>query len=245
MRHIRLVIKALIKLLWSVSHGKAWSGPAPYDYVFDLTANRIHKYLGVDSGEIQKWVIVGGHLGYEIPEILKQYPAAHVDVFECSARYSPVLLKKFENSPRVAVFTKAVSFEVGTAKFFETSLRGAGSLLRLGSAKESYSAQTAESFDVEVVTLDTHYITTGEAPPKIDVLQLDIQGAELMALEGAKNLLKNTRAVFTEVAIRRGLYQDSPSLADISGHLESQGFQLVLLGLDTNLTGNALFLRSV
>lgn len=57
----------------------------------------------------------------------------------------------------------------------------------------------------------------------VTFLQLDIQGAELMALEHAKACLKTTCAIHVEVEFLP-LYKDQPLFWDIGKYLQTQGF---------------------
>ena len=78
----------------------------------------------------------------------------------------------------------------------------------------------------------------------LDILQIDVQGAEKLVLEGAKNLLNKTRAVLIEISILEGLYKNSCTFIEIFRIMEKNNFKLILLGTDFNLTGNALFINS-
>ncbi|MEM8951345.1 MAG: FkbM family methyltransferase [Pseudomonadota bacterium] len=58
-----------------------------------------------------------------------------------------------------------------------------------------------------------------------DFLKLDIQGAELLLLENAKETLNNVSLVQTEVSYVP-LYKDQPLFADVDQFLRAQGFML-------------------
>lgn len=58
-----------------------------------------------------------------------------------------------------------------------------------------------------------------------DFLKLDIQGAELLALEGATRVLNSTLMMQTEVEFIP-LYQDQPLFSDIDAFMRKQGFIL-------------------
>lgn len=58
-----------------------------------------------------------------------------------------------------------------------------------------------------------------------DFLKLDVQGAELMILEGGTQLLEDVVVIHTEVEFAP-LYVGQPLFADIDGFLRSQGFVL-------------------
>lgn len=58
-----------------------------------------------------------------------------------------------------------------------------------------------------------------------DYLKLDVQGAELMVLEGARRLLEDVLVVHSEVEFLP-MYRDQPLFADIDAHLRARGFLL-------------------
>lgn len=97
----------------------------------------------------------------------------------------------------------------------------------------------AESFTVEAITLDTWF----NSETKIDVLQIDVQGAELLGLQGAASLLTRTNAIFLEVSTRPNLYSGAVTMDELVAFLDGRGFSLQLLGNDTSGVGNALFVK--
>ena len=149
-------------------------------------------------------------------------------------------LDKFKKNDDITVVKKAVSFSSGSQTFFETNLKGSGSLLELGQlANKSYNAKQQESFLVSTIALDDYY----KDHEPLDILQIDVQGAETLVLEGAVNLLNRTKAVLIEISILKNLYKKSCTFNEILKILEKKHFHLVLVGTDFNLTGNALFIN--
>jgi FkbM family methyltransferase len=214
----------------------------PYEYVQSVCNANIHKYLGLSLKDVKTWSIVGGYLGKEISTIKKNYPNVKINIFECSERYANKLSNKFKKNDDITVVKKAVSFSSGSQIFFETSLKGSGSLLKLGPlAKKSYNAKQQESFVVSTISLDDFY----KDHESLDILQIDVQGAEKLVLEGATNLLNRTKAVLIEISILKNLYKKSCTFIEILRILEKKHFHLVLVGTDFNLTGNALFINSL
>lgn len=210
----------------------------PYSYVQMICEQSCHSYLDTSRENIRSWVIVGGYLGLEVPSILRRYPNCHVTIFECSQRYVHSLRRKFSKNPRVTVIEMAVADVVGTLDFFETNLAGSGSLLTVGElANESYGMVQAESFSVSTTTLDLEFKDCA-----IDVLQLDVQGAELRVLAGGVETLKNTKVVLSEVSLRPNLYNGAVVFSDLDKTLSSYGFSLALMGTDFNLTGNLMYI---
>ena len=211
----------------------------PFEFVQTVNEQSIHSYLDIRKETLKRWVIVGGYLGNEVPTILRNYPNCEITIFECSRRYASKLKNRFESNPRVKIFEQAVSDYSGTVEFFETNLKGSGSLLGVGELAGSiYGMSQAETFSVEAVTLDNVFLGLD-----IDVLQIDVQGAELKVLHGASDALTRTKAIFTEVSVRPDLYEGSVVFNELDAKLKGNGFHLALMGTDFNLTGNALYLK--
>ena len=76
------------------------------------------------------------------------------------------------------------------------------------------------------ITIDTLMEKSNLAGIDIDFLNLDIQGAELLALKGAKNTLPRVKTIFTEIN-EAELYENCARLNEMDSFLESSGFQRV------------------
>ena len=236
-----MIFKRILRKIFSQISGNQFNYNPPFDYVQNITMHNIHKYLNLSRYEIKRWCIVGGYLGNEVPAIIKNYPNVSVDIFECSKRYYYPLNLRYKKNKKIKIFNKAISNKIGEIEFHETSLKGSGSLLKLGNlSKESYGSKQAESFSVESITLDSFY-----KKRDIDVLWIDVQGAEKFVLDGANETLNRVKSVFIEVSINSGLYEDSTKIDEIINFLSKKGFYLIQLGTDINLTGNALFIKYV
>ena len=169
----------------------------------------------------------------------------------CGESYREHLIKVFPstqssevNSNKISIsyyeiINKAISSTNGRANFYETSLEGNGSLLEIGElSKKSYGSSQEEKFLAETTTLDTFYKNKD-----LDILWIDVQGAEKLVLQGAKETLKKIKAVFIEISIKNDLYLKSVTMEELDEILLGNGFKLVLLGTDFNLTGNALYIK--
>jgi len=80
------------------------------------------------------------------------------------------------------------------------------------------------SIEVETTTLDE--FAKREAIEAIDVLKVDVQGADLDVLRGGKDIIhKSTLAVVVEVEFSE-VYKGQPLFSDIDQYLRQQGFVL-------------------
>ncbi len=211
----------------------------PFNYVQSITIDNICDYLKINKNSLFKWCIIGVYRGDEIPKILKKYKNLKIDAFECSPKYIKNLYSRFKKNERIKIINKAVTSFVGETTFYETNLNGNGSLLPLGKLSQTfYKSKQTEKFLVQTTTLDAYYKNK-----EIDILWIDVQGAEKFVLDGANETLEKVKAIFIEVSINSGYYKNSVDMKTINKILIDHSFILVLLGTDTNLTGNALYIK--
>lgn len=76
---------------------------------------------------------------------------------------------------------------------------------------------------------------------RIDFIFLDVQGAELMVLEGAGNLLKNVRMIWMEVEAVE-LYSGQPLKNDVETFMKSRGFKCIKDSVES-VAGDQLYIN--
>lgn len=72
----------------------------------------------------------------------------------------------------------------------------------------------------------------------------DIQGAELMALKGAGDLIKHASAIYLEVN-EKELYKGCGLIGEIDSMLAEYGFTRVITSMTPHAWGDALYIRSL
>lgn len=77
----------------------------------------------------------------------------------------------------------------------------------------------------------------------LNLLVLDVQGAEMKVLQGATETLKGVDAIYTEVA-EAPLYEGGCTWAEIMAFLEPLGFRLKVMKLGRKNWGDAFFVRN-
>ena len=78
---------------------------------------------------------------------------------------------------------------------------------------------------------------------RIDMLYIDVQGAELYVLKGAGELLENIKYIWTEVGPGEA-YKGGASYQELIQYLDAYNFQLVYLECPPGLMGDALFVKN-
>jgi len=206
-----------------------------YDIIQKDIEDLFHRYIKKERGDIKCIVIVGAHHGNEIPRLLRNYPNAIVHAYEAYPTHFNTLQSTFKDKPRVRLYCTAVSDVVGTIQFHELSVGGSGSILKFQGDAYGHYFKTAETVEVPSTTLRESLKDTD-----IDLLWVDVQGAELKVLHGTD--LSRCASLFLEIHTRDYIkeWDKEPYIGqcykeDLEGFLV--GFKLHSIGLD-NANGN-------
>jgi FkbM family methyltransferase len=191
----------------------------------------------------------GANVGFVTNRFLRLFPSATVYSFEPNPAVYEPLHQTYASDPRVKTFQQAISKETGTLKFNQNANSGTSSLFEPTAYNRSHWARRSNAIDVEVTTLDQFAATQGIE--SIDILKLDLEGAEYDALLGADRLLEEQRVqvIYTEVALVP-LYKDQPLLEDLIVHLRGKGYYLYNLyefnesTIRQAILGNATFIST-
>ena len=170
---------------------------------------------------------VGASIGRVALEYRRLFPAAAVYAFEPLGEHYEKLVENTRGDVRIHPMRLAVSDINGPIEFNVNDMPDTSSVLpsRANAAPE-YATTGRQT--VESVTLDRFAARNGI--DSIDILKMDIQGAELRALHGAAELLHGHRVgvVYCEVLFRK-LYERQPLFHDVSAFLQAHGYRLINL----------------
>lgn len=137
----------------------------------------------------------------------------------------------------------------GTASLYITKARGWCSLLKPDEAaiKRVVTPLCWNTRPFEVIGTETINVTTIDTLksklPTIDFLQIDVQGAELAVLQGAKNTLSGVAALELEVRMKP-IYENEKTYEVINEYLESQGFTLFQMTKQGELEFGSAFIEA-
>jgi FkbM family methyltransferase len=132
-----------------------------------------------------------------------------------------------ETHPGVTVLNCAVGMYTGWTEFHRYSFTPMSSLLPIAPLctyhYPDHHCQDAGEWPVRVFTLDdlSHLLMVD----KVDLLKLDLQGGELLALNGAEEVLPVTQNVIVEVEFLE-LYYGQALADEVDQHLATFGFRL-------------------
>ncbi len=97
-------------------------------------------------------------------------------------------------------------------------------LKRDGENRFAAVKETGEVLKLKINTLDVSLEQNGVKPESIDILVLDVQGAELMCLKGSNRVLASARFLETEVS-KEPVYDGGVLLSELEPWLNQHGFQ--------------------
>ena len=186
-----------------------------------------------DQKDVQIILDIGSRYGNESITLKRAFPNSRVYAFECN----PDAIRVWRNNIRqedIHLVEKAVSDVDGIVEFYPINPEktitphkdgniGASSLFRANPAypyeKYSQDCITVESTTIIKWAMDNNI-------QHIDLVWLDVQGAELKVLTGMRNLLECVKLIHTEVCFKP-VYIGQPLFKDIDAFLRSKNFLLV------------------
>ena len=139
----------------------------------------------------QTIVDLGANIGASVIWFLGNFPEADIHVFEPARDNLHFLERNIAAWPRVRLETVAVGREAGTIDLFHGEFGG------MHSIKDAADVDRNDSETVRIIRLadylDDHGLET------IDLLKIDIEGAEMDALAGCGERLRDIRHIVGEV----------------------------------------------
>ncbi|WP_293336591.1 FkbM family methyltransferase [Microcoleus sp. CAWBG58] len=169
---------------------------------------------------------VGAHEGTEISAYQKM-GAQKVLFVEANPSVFERLQANIAVYPNVEAVNCAIADRNGTIDLHVTSFDQSSSILQLKHHQEIYPHITeTHQITVESKTLDTLLQEQELNPSDFNILNIDIQGAELLALQGATNWLKCVDLINTEVNYEE-LYEGCALIEKLDEFLEKHGFYRV------------------
>jgi FkbM family methyltransferase len=176
-------------------------------------------------GFIPKGVIhIGAHVGREI-QMYMAMGIKHALLIEANPDVYARLAANVAHLPHVRPIHCAIADYDGAAVLRVVSNDQSSSLLKLKLHAELYP-QYVETKQITVPCrkLDTLMKEQKLRPEDFDLLVIDIQGAELLALQGAVETLRHMEAILTEVNLDE-LYEGCALLDDIDRFLDAHRFR--------------------
>lgn len=184
---------------------------------------------------------VGSYTGEQACEFATQFPRAQIFAFEARPQSAETVRRTVAPFANIAVIEAAVhDFDGQTAFQTVDELNPGASSLFLGSAPEVQPIQQTP-ITVPALRLDTWAKQTGI--DRFDLVWMDLQGAELLALRGMGEMLRTVKALQLEITYRE-LYHGQVMWPEVRAFLEGAGMHLADEWPDiSGYFGDAVFVR--
>lgn len=186
------------------------------------------------DGAVRNIVEVGARDCAETVAFAEAFPDARIVAFECNPATLPTCREAVRGRDRITLVEKAVGDHPGRVTFYPTDPErtvtkhaggnpGASSLFR---ARTDYPHERYVQNEISV-----ECTTLAQCPEladvgTIDLLWMDIQGAELMALRGLGTRIRDVGMVHLEVEFLP-IYDGQPLFGEVDAFLRANGFRML------------------
>lgn len=121
---------------------------------------------------------------------------------------------------------------------------GSSSMFEFGThSSEHPHIHYIQQLKLKTKTIEKLYEENNLDHSKYNFWNLDIQGAELLALKGSKDIIDHVDAIYTEVNDKE-LYKNCALFGEIDDFLKKKGFTLVIKEITQYGWGDALYCRN-
>jgi FkbM family methyltransferase len=175
------------------------------------------------ASSVRTVIDVGVHAGSLSADYLEAFPAARVIGVEADSRSTGPLRTRFADEPRFELVEAAASDVDGErVTFYATPASTTSSLLA-----PIDDETRAKSVAVEVHTVTIDRLCADRDIETVDLLKVDVEGAELEVLRGAERLLRSSaiRAIYAEARFVRET-EDGVLLHELASFLAPFGYRL-------------------
>ena len=203
---------------------------------------------GLDAAEVRVVFDVGARDCDESLEFARAYPQAAVFAFECNAATLPQCRAAVAAEPRIVLTEKAASDKSGRLPFFPINRErtitgiaagnpGASSLFEATGAypEERYVQDRVE---VDAIRLDEFCAARGIRA--IDIMWIDVQGAEALVLRGLGALLPKVKFIHMEAEFFK-IYRGQALFPELDALLRAAGFSLAGFTSYSRYAADALY----
>ena len=205
-------------------------------------------------------VEVGAHYGEDSVRFTETFKNCTVYCFEPDPRNVKVF-KKYVDSPQIHLFEYALSNEEGTAEFYQSfqdfkndkvpdkydwisaedykeyNINSSGA----SSLKKGYEHSLEETVTVKTKRFDNWMVENDLTA--VDLLWIDVQGAEEEVIDGASTELRNVNFIWIEYG--ETMYDGGLSKMQTIALLSSKGFKVLKDFPSSTETGDLLFYNAV
>lgn len=195
--------------------------------LFDKEYRRAFRNLRHLPRRTYRYVIdAGANRGAFTDAFLLLHRPERVVLVEAIPQLAETLRARYAGDPRISVVAAALSDTNGEAQFDINRSEASSSLLPIDPRNSKWFARDLRvASTVRVPTITLPELLKREGLERIDLLKLDLQGAERLVLSGAAEILDRVQVIYTEVFFEQ-LYAGAWLFWDTNEFLSQRGFKL-------------------
>ncbi|MEP6699456.1 MAG: FkbM family methyltransferase [Verrucomicrobiota bacterium] len=176
--------------------------------------------------EYRTVVDAGAHRGSFTDAFLQLHRPQRLVLVEAIPDLAAHLRLRYARQPEVSVVAAALSDQIGEAQFEVNRHEASSSLLPIDPRNTEWFGRDLSVREMmRVSTLTLPALMEQQGLQTIDLLKLDLQGAERLALTGGEAVLDRVRVIYTEIFFER-LYTGAWLLWEMNDFLVGHGFKL-------------------
>jgi FkbM family methyltransferase len=195
-----------------------------------MIENFLEKYDSYFARNDSKIILdIGSRDGLQSLEFAAAFPNANIYAFECNPDTIPICIDNCKKFKSISIIEKAVSDKDGEISFFPIDLgknyktdTGFSSIFKKN--KDWNDPQIQKEIKVLSTRLDTWAKQCNI--PNIDIIWMDIQGAELLALHGLGEYINNIKIIQLEASLAT-IYDGQCFTNDIEDYLIKNKFKKI------------------
>ena len=195
--------------------------------LFDKEYRRAFRNLRNLPRREYRFVIDGGaNRGSFTDAFLQLHRPERIVLVEAIPDLAENLRARYRSDPRITVVQAALAERNGEAQFEINRSEASSSLLPIDVRNSKWFARdmrVARTIQVPTLTLPELMVRAGLET--VDLLKLDLQGAERLVLTGGAEVLDRVEVIYTEIFFEQ-LYADAWLFWDTNEFLSHRGFKL-------------------
>jgi FkbM family methyltransferase len=168
----------------------------------------------------------GANRGAFTDAFLRLHQPKRIVLVEAIPDLAMKLQARYEGDPRISVVSAALSDRSGQAKFEINRSEASSSLLPIDPRNSAwFGRDLSVANSISVVTLTLPELMNRQRLESVDLLKLDLQGAERLVLCGGAEVLDRVRVIYTEVFFEQ-LYAGAWLFWEMNEFLSGRAFRL-------------------
>lgn len=204
----------------------------------------------IGGSAVKTVVEIGARDCAETLAFASRYPQAQIYTLECNPETLPLCRERMGGKPNVRLIERAIADKNGAVDFYQIDTKrtktqypggnpGASSLFP---ASGDYPLENYVQNKITVPAITLKALFKQERIESVDLMWMDIQGAELAALRGAQEDLARIKLIHLEVAFFE-VYKNQPLFKEIKSFLGKNDFAFLTFTQISRYAGDAIFVR--